>query len=1029
MLRPSSHTAGVIAAMAVAAPLFAQWQPVEVAQTPPPRTGFLLLPILGGELLLFGGDVANPSATEWVFDGVRWRSVLLGIPRRSDAAGAVSGTRRLIHGGQNGAQLLNDTWISGPTGQWLPYASALQPGLLTNVSMAGDPASERVVMIGQNGSGVYETWFAAVGSGSGSGSGSGWTAGPVFTAPQAALVEDTVRGEVQLFVAGLPGFEMRRLIGNQWVTAATALAGPALGEVAFEPNRGRAVVLEPFTNRASDEWDGLRFVVDQLPSGAFVPTARTAMAFHPGRDELVLVSNYNNAIETWRYVVAPLPAAFAFGSVCGAQIGLQAGDSPQLGSSHRLRITTTSPNNFLTVSVLGLSTAQNAGLPLPLPLPQAPANCELQVEALVVDLLGVGAPQVRLVTLPSTASLLGLRYAAQALQLDGNGFQTASNGLQVQIGAPLPENLLLESFASAQNRDRSTSGDTWANGNATPAAIGGDGRHGSFDPAFGQDLGNGVFVWNTDNALIPASATLDGLPALVSDGRFFFTDFVVPAGVTVRFTGSAPAIVTVRGQVQIDGVVSCDAEQLPFFVPTVGAAIGQRVSTFQARRSTLSAPAAGQPGGLGGPGGGRGGNGGEKCLGAGPIIVNGVTITDGQPGDDVRLPAGHAYAAAAAGTGGQGSTMMPALGTFASAFAPLIINIYRAQYSVGGSGGGYLQRGGLPTTPTIAGSSVQPLASPAPAASLAFPLLPFPPQPPVGYSSLNHYLVGGSGGGGGGCHVFGTIGAIATDVFVAGSAGSGGGGALALRAGGDLTVLGELSARGGAGVLINGDNPNTPTVQESSYGVSSPGGGGSGGSLLLQSAARVRVLAGAALITSGGLGSRTGSVTPTLINAVQQAGAGSPGFYRLESELGNTWQGTGVPAFSGDANGALFDRDARTGSRSTWLLPTSQALPVYLRYELLVDIGGNTVLFSDDPNVSTLLASDPNGPVRLRFQGGRLDPLTGQVPASTVGPWRTTLRSGAQSLNRDLATALRFDLVVDKGLGVTAVRELRIVWR
>jgi hypothetical protein len=312
---------------------------------------------------------------------------------------------------------------------------------------------------------------------------------------------------------------------------------------------------------------------------------------------------------------------------------------------------------------------------------------------------------------------------------------------------------------------------------------------------------------------------------------------------------------------------------------------------------------------------------------------------------------------------------------------------------------------------------------------VAFPLLPFPSPAPSGYSSLNHYLVGGSGGGGGGCHVFGTISVITTDVFVAGSAGSGGGGALALRAGGDLTVVGELSARGGAGVLINGDNPNTPTVQESSYGVSSPGGGGSGGSLLLQSAARVRVLSSGAVITSGGAGSRTGSVTPTLINAVQQAGAGSTGFFRLESGAGSTFQGTGVPALTGNALGALFDRDARTGSRSTWLLPSSPALPVYLRYELLVEIGGTTVLFSDDPNVSTLCACDPNGPVLLRFQGGRFDPLTGQVLPSTIGPWRTTLRSGPQSLNRDLATALRFDLVVDKGLGVTAVRELRIVWR
>ena len=87
------------------------------------------------------------------------------------------------------------------------------------------------------------------------------------------------------------------------------------------------------------------------------------------------------------------------------------------------------------------------------------------------------------------------------------------------------------------------------------------------------------------------------------------------------------------------------------------------------------------------------------------------------------------------------------------------------------------------------------------------------------------------------------------------------------------------------------------------------------------------------------------------------------------------------------------------------------------------------VLFSDDPSVSPLAANDPAGAVQLRFQGARLDPVTGAVVPGTIGPWRSRLAPGGGSLNGDRATALRFDLVVNKAVGNVAVRELRIVWR
>ena len=1023
MIRPSDAPVGLLLTLFAAAPVFAQWQPVEVAQSPPPRTGFTLLPLASDELLLFGGDVANPSATEWIFDGVGWRPVTLPIPRRVDAAAAVVGGFRVIHGGSNGAALLNDTWIQSGAQPWGQFGFGPQPGPLTQLSMVGDPQQQRVVLIGLNGSSMFETWFATVPGGV-------WTAGPTFSAPAAALCADSVRGDVQLLLSGLPGFELRRLVADTWQPVTTAPTGPSFGEVAFDPRRGRTVVLEPFANRAADELDGLRFVVDQSPSGGFVPTARTAMAWHPGRSELVLVTNYGNTIETWRYLAAPAPAAFRFGNGCGTAqlgIGLQPGDSPQPGALHRLLLSGANNSSLLTLSVLGLSTAQNGGLPLPQPLPLAAPNCQLLVEALLIDVLGTGLPQTRAVTLPSSPTLLGLRYAAQALQLGAAGVTQVSNGLQVQVGSPLVDYVLSESFLSDANRDPRASGDPWGVGFVLPAAIGGDGRHGSFDPAIGEDLGNGVYRWNTDNVLIPAGNTLDGAAALVTDGRFFFTDFVVPAGITVQFVGSVAPRIFVRGQATVLGTVACDAAPLPSVLATAGPAIGQPISTFAARSLIQSQPLAGQPGGSGGPGGGRGGNGGNKCLNAGPIIVNGITLTDGQPGDDVRLPAGHAYAAQAGGTGGRGSTMMPPTGLSTSATLPLLLSIYRAQFSRGGSGGGFATAGGQPTLPTLSGT-VQPLVSPAPASGLAFPLLPFPAAP--GYSSLDHFLVGGAGGGGGGCHVFGTI-AVSGDIFVAGSAGSGGGGALALRAGASVVVgaTGRLQARGGDGVLINGDNPTTPVV-DNSYGISSPGGGGSGGSVLVQSGGGIFVTAGV-IDTRGGAGSRNGLSSPVQLSINSQAGNGASGYYRFEGFPVQVQAGPGTePPYSALQNvGLLNDRDDVTGSRSTWLLTSSSALPVYLRYELLVDIQGNTVLFSDDPSVSTLRADDPNGAVVLRFQGGRLDPVTGQVPPSTIGPWRTTLAPGVNSLNRDLATGLRFDLVLRKSLGVIAVRELRIVWR
>jgi len=420
-----------------------------------------------------------------------------------------------------------------------------------------------------------------------------------------------------------------------------------------------------------------------------------------------------------------------------------------------------------------------------------------------------------------------------------------------------------------------------------------------------------------------------------------------------------------------------------------------------------------------------------------------TTASNGQAGEDLRLQAGHAYAGANVGTGGAGSPVHPANGLSASATSNPIgtpTPIYRSFLSPGGGGGGggYILPGGLPLVPSIPTATPQPSNGPAGPASIAFDPLPFPAAPPLGYSSLDHFLIGGSGGGGGGSSPFGVFLAFsqAGQVFQAGHGGTGGGGAIALRAGGDVVIepSGSIVARGGDGVLITSNNPlNDVTVPvaiyDNDYGFSSPGGGGSGGSVLLQSARNITV--SGAINARGGLGSRTGGFNPTqaFLNVVAQGGNGSPGFYRLEAATAQ-FPGTGVPAFQSAQNtGPLLDTDSRTGSRSEWLLPATGALPVYLRYELLVQVQGQPVLFSDDPTVSPLAADDPAGPVQLRLQAGVFDLMTGQVGEASRGPWRSTAAIGADSINRDRGNAVRFDLTIDRTAGPVTVLDLRIVWR
>ena len=57
------------------------------------------------------------------------------------------------------------------------------------------------------------------------------------------------------------------------------------------------------------------------------------------------------------------------------------------------------------------------------------------------------------------------------------------------------QQVIVETFANNSQQEVEVSGGTW-NGGARPGLIGGDGRHGSFDPTLGVAIGGNVYAWS-----------------------------------------------------------------------------------------------------------------------------------------------------------------------------------------------------------------------------------------------------------------------------------------------------------------------------------------------------------------------------------------------------------------------------------------------------------------------------------------------------------------------------------------------------
>ena len=510
---------------------------------------------------------------------------------------------------------------------------------------------------------------------------------------------------------------------------------------------------------------------------------------------------------------------------------------------------------------------------------------------------------------PSAGSTLPLRLIVVNLStgiqdLGGNSLVQPGNTPFTPEVITFPVIDITETFDTTNFEDSTHSGSPWGNGKLLTGPGGGSGRLGDlrvptgFTLVLDTDLEDFTDPLLQDPTVFDIDNVLDvGDPNTftVTGGVFEFARLVVESGATLRFEGSNPARLFVRGEAIIQGEID---------VSGLGGLTHDPTSYTGGIAS------------LPGPGGGAGGDGGARPDGGnfttllmsdptldnpndpGPVDPTDpaqYTLVNGQDGMGV-VNLGGGAPMVAEGRGGlawpQPMTLpapydlihfpvdeLDSLTSFP--FDKLLNCIISAPGGVG-SGGGYALSG-------FAGKNF----------FIGATLPPLVPDMPGGDSSLlgldaaartldpdQGYLRGGSGGGGGGAHLLqtrvngqvlndctksigGPLSIVDLQLF-SGAAGGSGGGALQLQSGRRTVLNGVIDASGGNG----GGVKNNALAQ--------PGGGGSGGAILLQGPQVQIQPVPSRIDISGGAGGQ-GFDTSTPTNGASVGGDGGPGLLRIET--------------------------------------------------------------------------------------------------------------------------------------------------
>ncbi|MCA8955030.1 MAG: hypothetical protein KDC87_03095 [Planctomycetes bacterium] len=672
--------------------------------------------------------------------------------------------------------------------------------------------------------------------------------------------------------------------------------------------------------------------------------------------------------------------------------------APQLGASFTITLASARPSSL---AALVLSTRRSD-------LPIWGGVLVPAADAVFLLPTSVGGGASMLVNVPNDQRLLAATVYLQSVVADPLATQglAFSNALTANLCPQL--RFTAEDFRTDRFFDPQVSAGTWGGGALRFSLVGGSGILGVFDPRHGTQVAPGHYVWSTDRQIIPGSATRTGSSITVTDGRFHFESLTIPANVRVDFVGSNPARIWVSGDAVIDGRLTTNGEVLA----------ADRVAPNKA-----AGPQAGEVGGVAGAMGGTGGAGGDR----GDGLVH-KSAFDGKPGTDVVLKAGHAYAAAARGTGGLGSPQFPADGRDAS-IGWGYVNVIALELNRGGGGGGFTGPGGAGTAvwgpPNTAYAKWA-----APGSTPGGIALDFPSTFPTytnGFTHADHFLVGGSGGGGGGSCSTATIHSATPKIWWRiGRAGGGGGGALGLRIGGSLHVAGAIEARGGAGAFDD--------LYFSVRGLMAAGGGGSGGSVFAQ--VNRAIDNRGSVSTEGGAGGQSvGHPLDAIFNgAASRGGDGAPGIVHFEvgGDPRSYTPGTTVPPNAPISRIEDTDFDVAF-VRSRWYPTTGGAAPTFLRYEIEATVDGKPVVFTDDPARGPL-ASGPSSPLRLTVQGATVGLATSGhwEPVGLATPWIEFVGPFAgtkPTLFGSGTNGYRFELVLDRSVTRdVVVHKITVFW-
>lgn len=471
---------------------------------------------------------------------------------------------------------------------------------------------------------------------------------------------------------------------------------------------------------------------------------------------------------------------------------------------------------------------------------------------------------------------------------------------------------LVEPFDGTAQEDPLRSGSTWGNGVLATGPGGGSGRLGDLVVLPGLtitlDTDFEDFSEITNVQILNPADFIDVPPGFaITDGVFEFSRLRVDSGGVLRFVGSNPARIYVRGIADIQGLID------------VSGAGG----VLHASNELL-----GGLGGESGPNGGDGGRGGNlpdgsaftgdfagfpiggiPNPGAGPSDPEDPSTyfeVNGQPGAGIAAPSTIDPSPTFVGGGDGGLGWPQPTGLNLNLHMPVDVN------DTGGLEPDSNQLCEHPTPAPPGGGG----AHAFPGGSGVYTYFQAPPGSPVTFppttlggsnSALNlnalsrslspelGYLRGGAGGGGGGsslqktqvngraldnCNIPAGVDPLQVVSYIAHSAagGGGGGGGVQIAAGRRLLLNGRVDASGGVGG--SGSFPPDPRLPFPD--LAQAGAGGAGGSVLLQAplvqiqsvAGRINVSGGA-----GGIGSgRTVfPITPAL------GGFGSPGLVRIEA--------------------------------------------------------------------------------------------------------------------------------------------------